>query len=165
MKKLLALITAGFLVSCSADQTTEMPEENLTTPSTDSVTTIPENKESEVVDTVEETLLIAELTCVDKGMDEWDVPHSEVLVKIGDKLEKVAECLACQTITQEDYSDYDVPKNAISACGGWWAGGGDYFYAIRNSDNEIEVYAGWQDEGQMEDNDTSFHWELKKTYK
>jgi hypothetical protein len=164
MKKLFAIVTVGFLVACSANQTAESSEESVVTPTSDSVAMTPANNEPEATESVEEIMLSAKLQCVDKGMDEYDVPHSDVFIEFGDHKEKVSSCLACQTITEEDFSKYDIPKDALSACGGWWAGGGDYFYVIRNARNTIEVYAGWQDEGQMEDNDTSFHWELKKTY-
>lgn len=49
-----------------------------------------------------------------------------------------------------------VPKTAISACGGWWAGAGDYYYLI-SSAKGLAIYHGWQDE---EQEDEGFHWEL-----
>ncbi|GEM_PF-1345660 len=101
------------------------------------------------------------LECKNLGMDDMEIPRSEVYLIVDSKRDKVAECLSCETIEKKDFILYDIPENASAACGGWWAGGGDYFYVIVNRQGEVEVYAGWQDEGQMEENDTSFHWELK----
>lgn len=105
------------------------------------------------------------LFCKALKTDEYGVPHSEVSVSFNSEREKVANCLSCDIIPKSDYAQYDIPKNAKSACGGWFAGGGDYFYSLVKEDGTVEVYSGWQDEGQMEDNDTSFHWELRKKLK
>lgn len=102
--------------------------------------------------------------CVFLGVDQWENPRSEVYVVIDGAREKISDCQACETIAKDAYHTFDIPSKALSACGGWWAGAGDYFYALKSEDGSIEVYAGWQDEGQMEDNDTSFHWELKAEY-
>lgn len=102
----------------------------------------------------------ARLECVSLGEDEYGIPHNEVYFIKGEKQEKVAECLACQEISRESFQSFEIPETAISACGGWWAGGGDYFYAIQGKGGVLEVYFGWQDEGQEDD---GFHWELKVT--
>ena len=39
-----------------------------------------------------------------------------------------------------------IPKNAKSAVGGWWAGGGDYFY-VAIEEGDAVVYVGYADEG------------------
>lgn len=61
-------------------------------------------------------------------------------------------------IQKEQYEIMDIPSNAIAACGGWWAGAGDYFYMVNNS-NAVVIYHGWQDEMQEDD---GYHWELLK---
>ena len=99
------------------------------------------------------------LVCVDIGEDENLIPRSEVYVWIIGEKVYIDNCTACRPISKDAYSSHDIPEKALSACGGWYAGGGDYFYAIKHK-NTIEVYSGWQDEGQMEDNDTTFHWGL-----
>lgn len=105
----------------------------------------------------------ASLICEFLGEDEFGVPHNEVYLEYNGIRSKEGECLACDKITPESYSQYDIPSGATDACGGWYAGGGDYFYIMQYHDR-IEYFAGWQDEGQIEENDTSFHWELKSTF-
>lgn len=104
----------------------------------------------------------ASLVCSDRGEDEFGIPHYDVYVKYDSTKFKVGECNACAPLDLQDYHDYDIPKQAMAACGGWFAGGGDYFYVLKTKDDGIQVYAGWQDEVQMEENDTTFHY--KKVY-
>jgi hypothetical protein len=83
-------------------------------------------------------------------------PRSEVSVNFNGKNTKIAAIAgAAQIIDKQEYRGKEIPENAISACGGWWAGAGDYFYMIP-SDKGIIVYQGWQDEQQE---DLGFHWE------
>lgn len=88
-------------------------------------------------------------------MDENENPNSQVFIQINDSRIKVADIQACDMISPANYADYGIPGNAIAACGGWWAGAGDYFYALREGDI-IRVMKGWQDEGQE---DEGFHYE------
>ena len=100
------------------------------------------------------------MVCKDVGEDEYGIPHHEVFVKFDNTTQKIGTCNACAPIDIQDYHDHDVPKEAMAACGGWFAGGGDYFYIMRTKDDGVKVFAGWQDEGQMEDNDTTFHYKV-----
>lgn len=61
-------------------------------------------------------------------------------------------------IPNADFKSKEIPENAIAACGGWWAGAGDYFYVVK-TDNKLVIYQGWQDEGQ---NDEGYHWKKMK---
>lgn len=63
-------------------------------------------------------------------------------------------------ISVADYKSKEIPENALAACGGWWAGAGDYFYVIE-SGNKLVVYQGWQDEGQT---DEGYHWKKMKEF-
>lgn len=117
-------------------------------------------EEFEALEALDE-IQVASLRCDDLGFDEMDVPHNNVILEHGDKDDTVGQCLTCQPIASADFESMDIPSTALSACGGWFAGGGDYFYCILNGD-QIEVYAGWQDEGQIEEDDFGYHW--KKTH-
>lgn len=100
----------------------------------------------------------ADLVCVN-SMDEYENPKSDVSVMINGKKIKVQTVVGqMNPITKNEYTDYQIPENATSACGGWWAGAGDYFY-ISSSSKGIIVYHGWQDEAQE---DIGFHWEKVK---
>lgn len=63
-----------------------------------------------------------------------------------------------ELIAKADYKSKEIPENALAACGGWWAGAGDYFYVVM-SDNKLVIYQGWQDEGQT---DEGYHWKKMK---
>ena len=51
----------------------------------------------------------------------------------------------------EDYANYQIPDEAIAACGGWWAGAGDYFYMIDNGNDNFTILRGSMDEQQTSD--------------
>jgi hypothetical protein len=59
-------------------------------------------------------------------------------------------------IDKAEFETMGIPSTALSACGAWWAGGGDYFY-LTQSNNQLVVFAGWLDE--MEEQDNGYHWE------
>lgn len=59
-------------------------------------------------------------------------------------------------IDQFEYEAMGIPGDALSACGAWWSGGGDYFY-LRVSTDQLIVYAGWIEE--MAPEDEGYHWE------
>lgn len=65
-----------------------------------------------------------------------------------------------ETIAKGDFLNKGIPKNAISACGAWWAGAGVYFYAVQ-SPSGIVIYQGWQEEGQI---NTGYHWKKIKEF-
>lgn len=97
------------------------------------------------------------LRCKDLGPDEYDVPRSEVYVWVGGKSENyVGKSQACMDIDSAYYSSHEIPEEAIDACGGWYAGSGDYYYSIKE-EGVLKVYYGWQDEG---DPDGGMHWEV-----
>ncbi len=87
-------------------------------------------------------------TSVDKDDDE---PHSQVFLVVNDEATKVADISACDAITKEGYNQFNIPANAIAACGGWWAGAGDYLYVVKIG-NEFAVMKGSQDESSTEPN-------------
>jgi hypothetical protein len=100
----------------------------------------------------------ADLVCV-YSIDEYENPKSDVSVMVNGKKIKVQSVVGqMNPITKNEYTDYQIPENATSACGGWWAGAGDYFY-ISSSNKGIIVFHGWQDESQQ---DTGYHWEKIK---
>lgn len=106
----------------------------------------------------------ASLVCKFIGEDENGIPSSEVYIEYKGDLRKVADCQNCNSITSEEYDNYAIPAGATDACGGWFAGAGDYFYIMQYHDR-IELFAGWQDEGQITGGDNFFHWEHKSTIK
>ena len=64
-------------------------------------------------------------------------PAYEVFVQLADSKVKVADIYNCETLTPEFYEQYQIPRNAISAVGGWWAGAGDYLYLIEEGEKYV----------------------------
>ncbi len=101
-------------------------------------------------------LLPASLICKEVRGPNEDAPLSIVSIKIGDQITVIDSISACDQIVP---GENGVPKDALSACGGWWAGAGDYLY-IAAEGNDAVVMAGWQDESQE---DEGYHFkELKR---
>jgi hypothetical protein len=96
------------------------------------------------------------------GMDNNETPSSKIYLSISGKEIYIASIqVAAELIEKSDFPKYDIPKNALSACGGWWAGGGDYFYTVQ-SKSGLTVYQGWQEDGVPEQADFGFHWKKTK---
>lgn len=88
---------------------------------------------------------------IETQTDKNGTPRSTVSVMVGGKKLKVAEAKAFEIIGKTDYAIYQIPANAIAACGGWWEGAGDYFYILDNGNDNYTVMQGTMDEGQTSD--------------
>ena len=114
MKQLLIISTVAFFISnCSTVDVAQEKNDLLT----DDALEIP-----------------VSLVCYGGEMDEYGVPQSQVFFEKGDSVYYVANCLACETISPSEYPQFEIPNKALSLVGGWWAGGGDYFYLLKNKD-------------------------------
>ena len=89
-------------------------------------------------------------------IDEDENPTSAIYVQYNEKKVLINTLNGNASIVDKSEFYMGVPKTAISACGGWWAGAGDYYYLI-SSAKGLTIYHGWQDE---EQEDEGFHWEL-----
>ena len=87
------------------------------------------------------------------GQDPY-LPAFEISLELNGKMHLMDTIMGCDLIKQSDFANYDVPEDALTACGGWYAGAGDYFYAVNKNDKCV-VYRGWQDEMQE---DEGFHY-------
>ena len=93
--------------------------------------------------------------CESSGEDANEVPHNEVFLVVNDQSTKIADVTACDEITKDSYLTFQIPANAVAACGGWYAGAGDYFYALEMK-GKIVVMKGWNAEEQT---DEGYHYE------
>lgn len=55
-------------------------------------------------------------------------PEHEVFVVMREKSVKVADLLNCGALAPDEYGQYQVPADAVTALLGWWAGTGDIVY-------------------------------------
>jgi hypothetical protein len=138
------ILTAIILISCNNE--TSQSKSNATGPQQKEAATL--NKEDNAV--------AKAAFVIDNSMGSDVEPRSEISVNYNGKNTKIATTAgAAQMIDKKEYRDKEIPENAISACGGWWAGAGDYFYMIP-SEKGVIIYQGWQDESQE---DLGYHWE------
>ncbi len=98
------------------------------------------------------------LECRELQGPDSETPQAEVFLRIANEATLLDTISTCQRIEPASYEQYGMPAQTVSACGGWWAGGGDYFYTIIDGD-QLLVMKGWQDEGQT---DEGFHYEEVK---
>ena len=87
-------------------------------------------------------------------------PLSEVSLHIGSQVILVDSINACEVITTDMWENYEIPKDAKMAVGGWWAGAGDYFY-LKIDGNDAVVMYGWAAE-EVEEKDLYQYEEVKR---
>lgn len=68
---------------------------------------------------------------IDTKVGEQDLPTGRLEVSINGTLHLIDAKVRCglRKLTSDEYKTHDVPREAIIACAGWWAGSGDEFYA------------------------------------
>ncbi|ASS49303.1 MAG: hypothetical protein A3D31_03740 [Candidatus Fluviicola riflensis] len=154
-KGLITLSLLFLTMGCSSETKTEKTTETRTKEeaTTSKETDEPTTPEEEIV-----TPKSVKLSGKFLSEDEYGGSHYQVILTIDGKKEILDTVMACEPISVKSRADYDIPADALASCGGWWAGGGDYFYAIWENNNVV-VYQGWQDEGQK---DNGFHWKAVK---
>jgi hypothetical protein len=92
----------------------------------------------------------------DLGEDESGIPRSVlVLAENGGAIALDTVRVSLAKIERERYAEMGIPTEALDACGGWYAGSGDYFYVVQRKGKAI-VYKGFQDEAQT---DQGYHWQ------
>lgn len=99
------------------------------------------------------------LTFENLAPDAQEIPHSIVFLGENGGAEPIdTVSIACNKIEKAEYAKMGIPADAIDACGGWYAGGGDYFYLILTNGKPV-VYQGFQEEQQE---DEGYHWKAVK---
>lgn len=138
MKPIITLALAAiFAVGCNSSGTSSNGGNTK-----DSVPTISEPKPKEAI-----------LFCTSLG-EKDGIPMYEVSLMYDEMPTLLDTVNACAEIDAKDWSSMGIPAKAVSAVGGWYAGGGDYFYVIPEGAG-VQVYQGWQDEMQE---DQGYHW-------
>ncbi len=83
----------------------------------------------------------------DTHQDKEFVPHSKVYLRVGTKrvlIEPNAE-FEFNTVSRKEFKDQKVPALALTACWGWFAGGGEVLYVVQHK-KALRVYRRWEDE-------------------
>lgn len=94
------------------------------------------------------------LICKELGEDSLSIPHFDMLLSADGKETKIKTINACAEIARSAYKTYEIPDTAVAACGGWYAGAGDYYFVVLQNGKPV-VFEGWQDESQRE---KGYHW-------
>lgn len=125
MKRLFTLLLILFALACKTDV---------------------QNASGEASSTTESPELNVQLTCENIGSTD-ETPHFGVYLIVNNSKTKIKEITAtCEAIDASEFANYEIPSEALTAVGGWWAGAGDYFYARRVGENIIVYYAGVDEE-------------------
>lgn len=153
----LVLLAILFLTSCNGENTNATEQKSDTAKSkTDSLAktgsdTIRDSKNTARMD--------ADVQFVITKNESDENPSSVIEISSGGKTSPVSKISGyADLIYKNDFKSKEIPENAITACGAWWAGAGDYFYVV-SSANKLLIYQGWQDEGQT---DQGYHWKKMK---
>lgn len=86
-------------------------------------------------------------------------PVSKISVTVGSEIVYIASITGdAQLFDKSSFDKMGIPRNALAACGAWYAGSGDYFYIVPSQTGTI-VYQGYQHEGQR---DYSYNWRKLK---
>ena len=137
------------ILSCSDNKSQKNVSDDLPIEKISAKDTSKVSKE-EIKQQVEEKL---DVKFIIKTKSSDDMPSSDISISVNGKTTFIANITGEATV-QNEIGD----KNSITACGGWWAGAGDYFYAA-SSEKGVIVYKGWADEEQEE---PGYHWEKFK---
>ena len=140
---LLLLTVVLFLVSCGG-KNDKTKETTTAADSSKSVNNMPADLAKSTV----------KLICINKGEDSLATPHFDVMLSVNGKEFKIKTINGCGDIPLSEYKTYEIPAAAVSACGGWWAGAGDYYYVIMKN-GKPSLFEGWMDETQKE---KGYHW-------
>lgn len=83
----------------------------------------------------------ADLQCEEiRNADEGD-PLAVVYLSQLEIQHVIDTVYTCSVIAPEMFRTYDIPRHALSACGGWWAGNGRFFYALQEGDSIAVMHA------------------------
>ena len=94
-----------------------------------------------------------------KSIGTEDTPQTIVSFSANGKTWPIDTVSQSHVFEKGEFAQHQIPATALAACGGWWAGAGDYFYATREGDT-LKIYQGWQEEQQTEN---GFHYNAVRT--
>lgn len=104
--------------------------------------------EKSAVDSALTDAIILQWFFKEVGKTEFYVPVTEVYLVVGGSEQNliVKENMVFSETPRELYSEYQIPGDAITACRGWWAGGGNDYWVVPEN-GELKVYTRWIEEG------------------
>jgi hypothetical protein len=101
----------------------------------------------------------ADLECEElRNADENDPQAVVYLSQLGVR-HVIDTVYTCSIIAPQMYQTYDIPRNALSACGGWWAGSGNFYYTLQEGDSIAVMHAY-----RIQNDSLGFHYSLKNRF-
>ena len=83
----------------------------------------------------------ADLLCEEiRNADEGD-PLAVVYLSQLEMQHVLDTVYTCSVIAPQMYISYNIPRHALSACGGWWGGRGNFYYALHEGDSIAVMHA------------------------
>ena len=147
--RVIGILLVLLMAACTAKET-ETPSESSDRPGEElSGIQQPEDSIVSPVDSLQESGPIrtygAYLRC-DRLIQDNDTSFV-VYIMAKDIRTRIDTIANCEHITRTNYDQYDIPGNAIDACGGWFEEAGEYFY-IMEEGLDLVVYRAWLKEEQ-----------------
>ena len=150
------LASALLLASCANNSNETKPMTDSVIVKKDSAATSAKANDSATVKAGDSTSVKAKFEITKAGDDK-----SDIAVDLNGKKTKIATISGeALHYTKSDFAKYQVPKNAIDACGAWFGGQGQYFYLVP-TDKGVDLYEG----NQAEEVPASegYHWKKTKS--
>ncbi|PKV63136.1 hypothetical protein [Pontibacter ramchanderi] len=83
----------------------------------------------------------ADLLCEEiRNADEED-PVAVVFLSQLEQQYVLDTVYTCSVISPQMFTSFGVPRQALSACGGWWAGQGNFYYTLLEGDSITVMHA------------------------
>jgi hypothetical protein len=146
----LRIILMVLLLSACTARETETPSESSDEPGEE----LAENRrEGDSIVTEQDTIMEsgpartygAYLRC-NRVIDNADTSY--IVYVIAKDIRTTLDTVAyCNPINRSSYDQFDIPQNAIDACGGWHEEAGEYFYLMEEG-LDLVVYHAWLKEEQ-----------------
>ncbi len=67
-------------------------------------------------------------------------PNNAVYLVVNDIEYQIGSTKTCERINKSEFDDFSIPASAVDACGGWWAGSGNYFFINQTEDGKYWIY-------------------------
>jgi len=99
-------------------------------------TTTTENQEMRIADEKQQLEVSFMLSNVE---DDINGTQSTITATLNGKNVEITKATNCIILEKEEYDSKDIPLDATWACGCWWAGAGENFYA-QKMDTKVEIY-------------------------
>lgn len=83
----------------------------------------------------------ADLQCEEIQNADEDDPLAVVYLSQVEMQYVIDTVYTCSVISSQMFNSFGVPRHALSACGGWWGGRGNFYYTLHEGDSISVMHA------------------------